>query len=157
MLYTRGPSGEKADLNVLGGGPYCFSLYQGTTHTTKIAGPLELHTSPYLVYAGGTPNGSYANAQGTVWFDSGNSGLNATVCVWGTSIAGSSAKNQTLFVYNSFGYGHAVASFQTSPPVTTNALTCTTHFGLPTHVNGTVAAGTACTAGIAGPTILVIT
>jgi hypothetical protein len=113
VLYAQDVSGEKTDLNLLGGGPYCFNLYQGTSHTTSIAS-VTIYINPYLQYAGGTANpvAGKDNSGGTVYFNSSHGGINALVCVWGNAIPGSDILHQTPLSFNSEGYGSAVASFQ---------------------------------------------
>jgi hypothetical protein len=117
VLYAENVSGEKNDLALLGGGPYCFTLYQGSGHTTKIAGPAPYEFRPYLQYTEGTtnPTAGLDNAGGTIYFASGNGATNALVCVHGDSIPGSDILHQTPFVFNSEGWnpGGTVATFQT--------------------------------------------
>jgi hypothetical protein len=111
VLYTRNASGEQTGLNPVGGGPYCFTLYQGSGHLVKSNEPVFLAIGPYMTYSGGTAVAGKDNAGGTVYFNSGNSGLSAIVCVYHTDSTGSSLP--IPFVYNSQGYGNKMATFQT--------------------------------------------
>lgn len=107
VLYARNVSGELTGLNPRGGGPYCFTVYAGTSHQTRISEPISLAIGTDMTYTGGTAMGGKDNAAGTIFFNSGNGALNALVCISGASVPG-----EQPMVYNSMGYGNKVASFQ---------------------------------------------
>jgi hypothetical protein len=152
VLYSQNPSSTVSDLVLIGGGPYCFSLYQGTGHALKSAPSVTVTTTPYLTYT--------ADASQLIRFNTADSAKGGLVCVYG-SITGTlgipgGAGTQIPFTFNSFGYGNAAATFQiagvTNTYVVYKGATISSPVSLPLDCPGS-----ALYTGAANPPILTLT
>ena len=132
VLLSQDVSEKSSNFVPIGGGPYRYTLYSDITHSVQIGPVANLaapglctFTKPYLTQVNGN----------SIQFNTGFSGQNGMVCVYGRAIPGSDPGNQTPFTFNSFGYSPASipVPFQTQGA---GAVTYTLHANVATLPNG---------------------